>query len=154
MTHFIKQMFAWKKAIWDYRGTHINKCFSYKDNMRAERVNHINRHFSDTDNMRAHRVTHINRHFSDTIWELIGSLILTDISVIRTIWDGFTHKNKQNKDGIVHYVFLCVTGRNFQIIMYFNSRSLFCLTKQCRPEYNAALCNISSVSSLFAKLHI
>ena len=31
--------------------------------------------------------------------------------------DGFSHKDKYNKDGIVHYVFKGVTGRNFQIIM-------------------------------------
>ena len=43
-----------------------------------------------------------------------------------------------------------VIGYNFKIKIVHLSKNRLCLSKQCRPRWNAALCGISSGSSLFA----
>ena len=68
--------------------------------------------------------------------------------------NGFFLLNRYKKIGIVYCTYyLGVSGYNFQEILYFLSEDLFfCINKQCRYWWNAALCCISSGSSLFVKV--
>ena len=61
-----------------------------------------------------------------------------------------------NKLGMVHCIFWGVTGYSFKMIfsVFLSGKMLFCLSKQCRPWWNATFCGISSGSSLFAKIFL
>ena len=63
------------------------------------------------------------------------------------------HKATYYKVRMVNCIYKGVTGYNFKKIMYF-SEDWFGLSKQCIPWWNAALCSISSGSSLFAKVPV
>ena len=52
---------------------------------------------------------------------------------------------------MVFCIYRGVRGYNFQIKLFF---FFFCLSKECRPWWNATSCSISSGSLLFAKEHI
>ena len=56
---------------------------------------------------------------------------------------------------MVHCINLGVTGYTFQKKVVFSfSEDRLCLSKQCRPWWNAAICGISSGASLFANLKV
>ena len=42
-----------------------------------------------------------------------------EILFINLYFDELSHMDKCNKDELVHYIFQGVTGRNFQIMMFF-----------------------------------
>ena len=49
--------------------------------------------------------------------------------------NGFSHTDRYNKAGIVHYISKGVTDRNFQIIFYFQSlRIVFILENRADPD--------------------
>ena len=52
---------------------------------------------------------------------------------------------------IIYWVYQGVTGYNFQINLFLSLKIVFVLANSVDP---AALCNISSGSSLLAKVHI
>ena len=54
--------------------------------------------------------------------------------------------------GFSNILFKGAKGQKFQIMLDFVPEGCFYLNKQCRPRYNAAICSISSGSSLFLKV--
>ena len=77
-------------------------------------------------------------------WALSWFYLLCPIEFFLWVWC--------DKLGMVHCIYWGVTGYNFLIKMHFFCWRLFCHSKQCRPWWNAALCGVSSGSSLFAKI--
>ena len=69
-------------------------------------------------------------------------------------FDGISHTFCYNKYWVVHFVFKWLLVKISIKLCISVPEDRFYLSKQCRPRWNAALCDISSASSLFAKVPV